>query len=60
MFDELYGSIRIWVQEPAGGMAVKFAHSTSAAQASLVQIPGVDLALLAKPCRGRLIKPHIK
>ena len=32
---------------------VKFGRSTSAAWGSLVQIPGVDMALLGKPCCGR-------
>ena len=36
-----------------GGAAVKFAHFTSVAQGSLVRIPGVDMALLGKPCCGR-------
>ena len=38
------------------GPVVKFAHSTSAAWDSPVQIPGVDLctaSLLVKPCCGR-------
>ena len=35
---------------------VKFVHSTSAAQGSQVRIPGVDLALLIKPCCGGV--PH--
>ena len=33
-----------------GGTAVKFAHSTSAALGSPVQIPGADMAQLGKPC----------
>ena len=32
---------RVWGQP--GGTVVKFAHSASAVQGSLVQIPGVDL-----------------
>ena len=36
-----------------GGSVVEFTHSTSAAQGSLVQIPGVDMAPLDKPCCGR-------
>ena len=36
-----------------GGAAVKFAHSTSAAQGSPVQILGADMAPLGKPCCGR-------
>ena len=32
------------------GTAVKSAHSTSVAQASPIWIPGVDMALLGKPC----------
>ena len=35
------------------GAAVKFTHSTSAAQGSPVQIPGADRTLLGKPCCGR-------
>ena len=35
------------------GTAVKFAHSASAAQGLLVQIPGADMALIGKkPCCG--------
>ena len=33
-----------------GGAAVKFARSASAAWGSPVQIPGVDMAPLGKPC----------
>ena len=36
-----------------GGTAVKFACSTLVAWGSLVQIPGVDMALLGKPCFDR-------
>ena len=32
---------------------VKCARSTLAAQGSQVQIPGVDMTLLSKPCCGR-------
>ena len=32
---------------------VKYEHSASAAQGSLVQIPGADMALLGKPYCGR-------
>ena len=35
------------------GAAVKFASSTSVAWGSPVQIPGVDMAPLDKPCYGR-------
>ncbi len=35
------------------GEAVKCENSTSAAQGSLVQIPGADMTLLGKPCCGR-------
>ena len=35
------------------GAAVKFARSASAAWGSPVQIPGVDMAHLGKPCYGR-------
>ena len=35
------------------GAAVKFAHSASAAQGLPVQILGVDMAPLGKPCCGR-------
>ena len=36
-----------------GGAGVKFARSTSVAWGSLVQIPGVNMAMLGKPCCGR-------
>ena len=36
-----------------GGEVVKFAHSASAAQDSLVRIPGADMAPLGKSCCGR-------
>ena len=36
-----------------GGAAVKFTRSTSAAQGSLVQISGANMALRGKPCCGR-------
>ena len=36
-----------------GGAVVKFTCSASVARGSLVQIPGLDLALLIKPCCGR-------
>ena len=36
-----------------GGVVVKFTRSTSVAQGLPVQIPGVDMALLIKPCCGR-------
>ena len=39
-----------------GGVVFKFAHSTSAAQGLQVRIPGVDPALLIKPCSGSV--PH--
>ena len=35
-----------------GGAAVKYTHSTLAAQDLPVRIPGVDVALLGKPCCG--------
>ena len=35
-----------------GGTAVKFTHSASAAGGLPVQIPGVDTALIDKPCCG--------
>ena len=41
------------VQGLPGGTAVKFARSASGARGSPVQIPGVDTALLVKPCCGR-------
>ena len=34
---------------------VKFARSPTAAWGALVQIPGVDMAPLGKPCCGRLL-----
>ena len=36
-----------------GGSVVKCTCSTSVAQGSLARIPGVDMALLGKPCCGR-------
>ena len=36
-----------------GGAVVKCARSALAARGSLVRIPGVDMALLGKPCCGR-------
>ena len=36
-----------------GGAVVKSAHSALAAWGLPVQIPGVDMALLGKPCCGR-------
>ena len=36
-----------------GGAAVKFACPASVSRGSLVQIPGVDMAPLGTPCRGR-------
>ena len=36
-----------------GGAAVMFTRSTSEARGSPVWIPGVDMALLDKPCCGR-------
>ena len=36
-----------------GSAVVKCAHSTSVAWGSPVQIPGVDMAALVKPCCGR-------
>ena len=38
---------------PPGGTAVRCARSTSVARGSSVWIPGVDMAPLVKPCRGR-------
>ena len=37
----------------ASGVAVKFAHSASAARGPPVRIPGADMALLGKLCCGR-------
>ena len=46
---------------PAGGAAVKFTRSASAAWGLLVWILGVDLrALLVKPCCGRRPKYKIE
>ena len=36
-----------------GGTAVKFTHSASATQGSLVRILGAHMAPLGKPCCGR-------
>ena len=36
-----------------GGAAVKSMHYAWAARSSLVRIPGVDMALLVRPCCGR-------
>ena len=44
---------RSWVKARPSGTAVKCAHSASAARSSLVQIPGADMTLLAKPYCGR-------
>ena len=43
---------KIYMHHP-GGTVVKCACSALAAQGSLVQIPGADMALLGKPCCGR-------
>ena len=42
-------TIQVW----PGGTAVGCARSASAAWGSRIQIPGVDMALLGKPCCGR-------
>ena len=47
--DTLKTKFRGW----PGGAAVKCAHSASAAQDSLVQIPGADIRTAVKPCCGR-------
>ena len=46
-------SIKVDVRGQPGGTAVKCARSTLVAQGLLVQIPGVDMAPLDKPCCGR-------
>ena len=38
---------------PAGGVSVKFTHSTSATWGLPLRIPGEDMALLGEPCCGR-------
>ena len=43
-----------------GGAAVKFTRSTSVARGLPVQIPGVDMAQLGKPCHAVVGVPHIK
>ena len=52
---ELIGSLtkEIASRGQPGGAAVKFARSASAAWGSPVQLLGVDVALLGKPCCGR-------
>ena len=45
--------LRTSICGPAGGMAVKCACSASVARGSRVQIQGVDMAPLGKPCCGR-------
>ena len=44
------------IRSRPGGILVEFAHSTSVARGSWVQILGTDLALLVKPCFGSV--PH--
>ena len=41
---------KVSARGPPGAAVVKFAHSALAAQGSLVQIPGADMAWLCKPC----------
>ena len=45
--------IKNYGQGRPGGAAIKFSRSALAAQGSLVQILGVDVAPLGKPCCGR-------
>ena len=49
----LLEGMKIHIEGRPGGAAVKFAHSASAAQGSLVRIPGADMTLLGEPCCGR-------
>ena len=49
--DSLISPFVRWSGRP-GGAAVKFTHSALAAWGSPVPIPGVDMALLVKPCCG--------
>ena len=43
-----------------GGAVVKCAGSSSLAQGSPVLMPGVDMALLGKPCCGRCLIYKVK
>ena len=49
----IISQLKRFLRGQADGAAVKCAHSASAARGSLVQISGMDMAPLGKPCCGR-------
>ena len=50
---QLKGTLYQKILGPAGGAVVKCTRSALVARGSLVQIPGMDMALPVKPCSGR-------